>query len=66
LRLHDFGLQLASEIAFCRGGKKSRELLLKLMLFAGDRRSFKAGDISGQIEGPAKPELEPQGLASTV
>ena len=61
LRPPDFGLQLASEVAFCRCGKKGGELLFKLALFAGDCRGGETGDISGQIEGLAKPQLEPQG-----
>src|SRR5208337_4890772 len=40
LRPTDFGLQLACEVASCRRGKKGRELLFKLALFAGDRRGF--------------------------
>ena len=61
LRPPDFGLQLACEVAFCRCGKKGGELLFKLALFAGDCRGGETGDISGQIEGLAKPQLEPQG-----
>ena len=45
------------------GGRAEKvfELLFKRALFAGDRRGFETGDISGQIEGFAKPLLEPQG-----
>ena len=61
LRPADFGLQLTCEVAFCRCGKKGGELLFKLALFAGDRRCGEIGDICGQIERLAKPQLEPQG-----
>jgi hypothetical protein len=44
-----------------RRGENVGELLFKRALFAGDGRGFETGDISGQIEGFAKPQLEPQG-----
>jgi hypothetical protein len=49
LRPADFGLQLTCEVASCRRDEKGRELLFKLALFAGDRRGFETGDLSGQM-----------------
>jgi hypothetical protein len=60
LRPPDFGLQFVCEIASCRRGEKGRELLFEHALFAGDRRGFETGDLFGQIEGPAEPQLEAQ------
>ncbi len=60
-RAPDFGLQLARQVAFRRRAENIGELLFKRALFAGDCRSGETGDISGQIEGFAEPQLEPQG-----
>ena len=60
-RSPDFVLQLACEITSCHCGEKGRELLFELALFAGDGRCGEVGDVPGQIEGLAKPQLEPQG-----
>ena len=40
---------------------RAGELLFELALFAGDGRCGEVGDVRGQIERLAKPQLEPQG-----
>ena len=60
LRPTDFGLQLACEVAFCRCGEKGGELISSSG-FCCDRRGGEVGDVRGQIECLAKPQLEPQG-----
>ena len=52
------GYEDADDLDFLRADPA---LLFKLALFAGDRRGLETGDISGQIEGLAKPQLEMQG-----
>ncbi len=61
LRAPDFGLELARQVALRRRAENIGELPFKRALFAGDGRCGEVGDVRGQIERLAKPQLEPQG-----
>ena len=59
-RAPDFGLQLERQVAFRRRAENIGELRFKRALFAGDGRGGEVGDVRGQIERLAEPQLEPQ------
>jgi hypothetical protein len=55
----DLGLQIARQSALRRRAQDTGKLPFERALFAGDGRGFEIGDVRGEIEGPAEPQLEP-------